>query len=297
MRSLVLGLVVAVVSCQQVVVDTGSPYDMAPTVISPVIPPTIALTLDIPSDGDVANSLSIQQFVQPIMTTIEGFRELTYGGGIRRRVLCSSNTVLTIQPLGAVVVTEAGEWTVLEHNSASTVSPVTITGGLVASTRYWVYAYDDAGAINFTASTTGPDVGMRYMTGNTDYAYVSTFYTDTVPNVLTYTQIDDYFKYLNFGAGANRVLIAGSAVVGTAVSLAGPVPPQALAVDFKAGWSSAADLATVRVTTTNSPILEQDTNVAGNAFFGHSLADGLQVEYIMSTGASALTLWISAFYI
>jgi hypothetical protein len=101
-----------------------------------------------------------------------------------------------------------------------------LSGGLVAATRYWVYAYENAGALAFAVSTTAPDAGLRYMTGNEAYYYVSTFYTDNTPDVITYTQSDNEYTYTVLSTvGGGNYLGAGSALVETQVTFSpGPVP-------------------------------------------------------------------------
>lgn len=270
------------------------------TPITPASPPTISTSLTGPADGEVANALSVNSVFQDLEDDAEAFRLLTYGGGIRRRVLCSSNTVLTIQPLGAVVVKSSlGVWTVFSHSAASTVSPVTITGGLVAG-RWWVYGYESGGALAFTASTTAPDVGLRYMNGDEKYVYITSFYVDAGPNVMTYTQDDNFYKYLEHIAG-NRVL---NGVVGPAVavtqSLAGPSPSQASSVLLRAEYAaSVVDSLELLTTTTNNRMWNMETTATGtpsSAYITHSLADGNQLDYSIGAATTALTLWVSGFW-
>lgn len=166
-----------------------------PTPISPAIPPTIPQSLTGPADGEVANALSVNSTFQDIENGIESFRQLTYGGGLRRRVTCTSNTSMTVQPLGAIVTKDAGVWSVISHVTPSIISPTAITGGLVASTRYWVYAYNNGGSVGFMATTTGPDAGLRYANGDESKQFVSTFYVNASSTVVTYTQNDAIYNY------------------------------------------------------------------------------------------------------
>lgn len=199
--------------------------------IIPASPPTIAVTVPAPSDGDTANAASLAQFVQPLENSAEAFRLLTYGGGIRRRVVCVDNNTMTIQPLGAIVVTLGGVWYALVHTTASTVSPTTMAGGsLTNSTRYWVYAYSAAGVLSFVADTTGPDVGLRYKNADTDKQYVTTFYVDSVGTVIPYEQNDNAYFYQDIDNNGNRVLSLGNATVQTTVALGNETPSQASSV-------------------------------------------------------------------
>jgi len=168
-----------------------------PTAITPSGPFYSATTnFNGPTDGEAANASSVNTPFGVISNSLEAQRLQTRGGGIRRRVLCTGNTSLTVYPLGAVAVTENTAWGVFAHNTASVLSPASLTGGLVADQRYWVYAFNDGGALGFTASTTGPDDGLRYKNGDTDFFYVTTFITDNAGNVCKYRQNDSEYEYL-----------------------------------------------------------------------------------------------------
>lgn len=210
--------------------EGGLPSGM-PTNIVPNAIPSIITTLPIPNDGEIANSASLAQFVSPLADDVEGYRKLTYGGGLRRKVVCDSNTNMVISPLGAVVIRVGGVWKVYTHTTATTVSPATISGGLAASTGYWVYAYDNAGALGFTASVIGPDTGFRYMSGNDAYFLVSYFSTDTLSNVVKYNQNDLEFR---FGPGSPTILSSGSSLVVTPLTTTPYVPTQATSLRYAA---------------------------------------------------------------
>jgi hypothetical protein len=206
---------------------------------SPIVPnaiPTILTTLPAPNDGDLANSASLTQFVTPLVDDVEAFRLLTYGGGMRRKVIGTDNTTMTIKPIGAVVIQTGGVWKAYAHTVTTTVNPTTMAGGaLAASTRYWVYAYDNAGALAFTVSTTAPDAGLRYMTGNTAYFYVSMFCTTGVANLMQYAQTDEEYVL----AAAN-VLTNGNAVVNTPIPISSCVPAQATRLRYRATINTSA---------------------------------------------------------
>ena len=86
---------------------------------------------------------------------------------------------MTIQPLGAVIVKVSGVWTAVPHSVATTIDPIALAGGsFAANTRYHVYANVVAGSIVWSVSTTAPDAGYRYKTGDEQYQFVSTFYAD-----------------------------------------------------------------------------------------------------------------------
>lgn len=206
---------------------TDLPYPMS-TTITPNAVPTITTSLPFPNDGEIANSASLTQFGTPLVDDLEAFRLLTYGGGMRRKVTCTGNTAMTIFPLGAVVVKSGGLWKTFTHTTSSAVDPTALAGGAIAaSTRYWIYAYDNAGTLAFTASTTGPDSGLRYMTGNASYFFVSTFYVNGASNILKYSQSDAEYMYSEPTA-ATALLVNGNATTLTGVNVVGAaIPSQA----------------------------------------------------------------------
>jgi hypothetical protein len=207
---------------------------------SPIVPnaiPSIVTTLPAPNDGDLANSTSLTQFVTPLVDDVEAYRLLTYGGGMRRRVVGQNSTTMTIYPLGAVVLRTGGTWKAYAHTVSTSVNPTNLAGGaLAASTRYWIYAYDNAGALDFTAVTTGPDANFRYMTGNTAYFFVSTFDTDPGGFLVAYSQTD-----LKFSVSTSQpILNAGSSLVTVAIPLGVSFPTQATRIEYRAQINATA---------------------------------------------------------
>ena len=82
----------------------GMPLAQAPSA-TPTFPSTIAP----PYDGDPLSATQLRvDDLTPLQNGVEAARLMLYGGGIKRRVKCSSNTVMAVQPLGAVLVTVGG---------------------------------------------------------------------------------------------------------------------------------------------------------------------------------------------
>lgn len=200
----------------------------------PATVPTFPATISPPYDGDPLSATQLRvDDLTPLQNGVEAARLLLYGGGIRRRVLCSSNTAMTVQPLGAVLVTVTGVWTVIADVSSHSLNPTTLAGSLANNTRYWVYVAIVAGVLTFSASTTGPDSGLFYMTGDTSKLYVTTFYTDASGNVLQYAQNDREYLYesrsaTGGGAVGNLMLDGGASTSYSAEPYTGAVPTQAM---------------------------------------------------------------------
>lgn len=265
---------------------------------NPSATPTFPATITPPANGDPLDAQQLNLDVEtPLQNGVEAARLLLYGGGIRRRVNCVSNTVLTLQPLGAVAVTTGGIWTTYKHLTPSTVSPAVISGGLLASTRYWVYAYSNAGSLDFIAVTISPDTGLKYQNGNTDFIYVSTFVTDASSNVLPYTQTDSKYTYLE--VTGTEILVAGNATAATPVPFGTLVPVGAGNATIRAAWSSTV-VTFVQIQTSSgaSGIFTFETTSTGNVSTSYVLAStgtGNQVQYRVGNVAATLNLTIAGF--
>ena len=221
--------------------------DSMATPITPASPTQIVQTFNAPADGDIATAASVNVAFQSLENSVEALRFLTYGGGFYPRVKATSNTVMTIQPLGAVVVKQAGVWAVVPHTVATTIDPLALAGGaFAANTRYYVYVNLVAGVITWSVSTTAPDAGWRYKTGDEQYQFVSTFYADTGPNLIPYTQSGKTYLTKKFST-ATVQLSGGNATVPTAVSFSTYVPTNASSVLLQIAFIPNADQASAYV--------------------------------------------------
>ena len=200
------------------------------TPITPASPTQIVQTFNAPADGDIANAASVNTGFQALENSVEALRYLTYGGGFYARVKATSNTVMTIQPLGAVVVKQLGVWTAVPHSVATTIDPLALAGGaFAANTRYYVYVNVVAGVITWSVSTTAADAGWRYKTGDEQYQFITTFYADAANNLLRYTQSGKTYQLEKFST-SNAQLTGGNAIVATAVAFTSFVPTGATSV-------------------------------------------------------------------
>ena len=292
---ILLSLIVLFASCVSPSGNMGAPQ-------SPSATPTFPATITPPANGDALNATTLNTDVEtPLQNGVEAARMLTYGGGLRRRLYCSSNTVMVIQPLGAVVATVAGVNTVVPWTSgAATIDPSALSGGLVANTRYWVYATAvlSAGVPVFVVSTNAPDTALKYSSATTDQMYVSTFYTDAGPNILLYSQVDNVYRYLDLGTG-NRFLNDGAATVLTAAPIGASLPTQAYIGTFAASWHSTVAGQLSVVNNGTGILLDEEatgTGTVSTAYFPWSAADGSgQVQYQVNNAATKLTLYVAGF--
>ena len=282
---------------------------------SPSATPTFPATITPPVDGDALSAPQLNIDVETkLQNGVEAARLQNYGGGIQRRVKCTGSGAgaLTIQPLGAIAVTVAGQWTVFpdltgsagERVTSGALNPTTLAGGaLSVSTRYWVYAFGSGGKIDFIASTVAPDAGLRYSSApSTDYLYVSTFVTDSAGAVTPYAQSGTTYWYNNDVASDALVLLsAGSALAPTAVPTNFSVPAGATSVCINVGLntSSAGRYARIRGVgggVSNEPLTMVDNGaVAYNQQVTFGQVGGTGFEYFVSNAATTLSVLTCGF--
>lgn len=279
-----------------------------PTPITPVTPFEITTTVTGPTDGDLANAASVNNAFTTLQNDVSGFQLLTYGGGLRRRVVASSDTVMDVHPLGAIVVKVAGVWTAIAHTSTTTIDPSALSGGLAASTRYYVYVAIVAGALTFSVSTTAPDAGLRYKTGDEQYQFVSTFFTSGAASLIPYTQDDNVYQYDTYpavggGTDANLFLDRGNAGGVVTVPFNASLPSGASSVLIKVAAEAAAGAATSAIGRNLAGGLQNiqaalyPTNGGGlTAFDTFTLTTiTLNVDYQNDAVTTRVSMWVAGF--
>lgn len=274
--------------------------------ITPAGAPVFPSTQNSPANGDPLDATQLRNDIEtPFLDGIEGARLLLYGGGFRRRVSATSNTVMVIQPLGAVMVKVAGQWQVVTHTVATTINPQTLAGGaFAASTRYYVYVNVVAGAIVWSVSTTAPDAGLRYKTGDEQYQFITTFFTDSSNNMLLYSQEDSEYLYSDAGAytgvDGNQLMDLGVATVNTNVPFTAglAVPAGASAVLFLAaiGAAGTAQACFIRPAGGNRGLsVQSDGTHASTAQGWMSLVSGYSFDYLTSNAGAPVNVWALGF--
>lgn len=273
---------------------------------SPSTTPTFPATITPPANSDPCDATQLNTDVEtPLQNGVEAARLLTYGGGLRRIVQATDNNTMVIQPLGAVIVTVAGAWTARANLSPSTIDPEALAGGaFAASTRYYVYVALVAGALTFSVSTTAPDAGRRYKTGDTQYQFVSTFYTNAAMNLLPYKQNDSEYIYssrtLAGAVDGNLILNNGTAAIVTTVSIGGSAPSTATGLLIQHQATATANFAysNAGFAVGNQEYIQSALNpwnasgLAGGCF---PLDYVSSIEYINDANTTHAFLWVAGF--
>lgn len=100
-------------------------------------------------------------------------------------------------------------------------------GNLANSMWYYVYAYDNAGSLDFEISQTAPNANLCTKSGDSTRIYLGCFRTLSTGAPIPLRMKRGRYVY-NFAGSAvadTRALNAGSATSNTAIDLAGLVPP------------------------------------------------------------------------
>lgn len=270
----------------------GMPLAQAPSA-TPTFPPTIAP----PYDGDPLSATQLRvDDLTPLQNGVEAARLMLYGGGIKRRVLGVSNTVLTISGL-AVLANLAGTWTVV-NLAAGSVNPTVLSGGLVNSTRYWVYVKISAGPTAAVIVTTdAPDAGLNYRTGDDSALWLSTFVVTSAGNLLTYTQSDLDFVYDRHAAD-DPLLSAGNATVNTTVALNYQIPALASSFSYFASTPSTVAGRQARILNPSGSVVTTiftDTGYTASMNGRMALPGAHQFNYYVDNAAQGLTVTATGF--
>lgn len=246
---------------------------MAGTPIVPPSPSPIPSSTTGPADGDLANAASVNVAFLDLMDGVLGLRLASYGRRERVSVSSFNGTSLTIGALGAVLLTSGGTtWYSFLNSTAQTVVAATAFGGALGnSTRYYLYAYNNAGTLDFIVNTTLPNASRTYENGNTDRAFITTFITDSAGIIVPFTHIGHDYNYgpktdFSVGGGSTILRVANVAATGTAtVTLSTLVIPS---------WALAATMNYYAYDTVSGYV--QDTGITAT---GYTTAGGLSNSF------------------
>ena len=190
------------------------------------------------ADGDDGNATNFNRPLEPLLDARAFVRTLAPGLLLWRGLFAvdtgGSNSSFTVRfsPLEAVVLPDgSGTLFVFESTAAEvTIGASKIDGGgnLSNSTWYYVYAYRNAGSLDYLISTTAPDVYLTFRNGAQTHRYLGCFVTNSTGAPIPMRAHKGRYLYRRSALANNQTralntsTVAGSA---TNVSLAGQVPP------------------------------------------------------------------------
>jgi hypothetical protein len=190
------------------------------------------------ADGDDGNATNFNRPLEPLLDARAFVRTLAPGLLLWRGLFAvdtgGSNSSFTVRfsPLEAVVLPDgSGTLFVFESTAAEvTIGASKVEGSvnLSNSTWYYVYAYRNAGSLDYLISTTAPDVYLTFRNGAQTHRYLGCFVTDSTGAPIPMRAHKGRYLYRRSALANNQTralntsTVAGSA---TNVSLAGQVPP------------------------------------------------------------------------
>lgn len=152
----------------------------------------------------------------------------------------NSSFTLTIGAIAALVLYNGTRYKTFAYGGG-TIGASKISGGgnLANSTRYYVYAYDKAGSLDFQIATDVPNANLSTKNASSQYRYLGTFLTDSSGNPLPFRCVRGRYRYSLTGMPSSindvRALNGtSSATSWTDVSLSSLVPSYARTVHLRA---------------------------------------------------------------
>lgn len=190
------------------------------------------------ADGDDGNATNFNRPLEPLLDARAFVRSLAPGMLLWRGLFAvdtgGSNSSFTVRfsPIEAVVLPDgSGTLYVFEGTAAETTigaSKVEGSVNLSNSTWYYVYAFRNAGSLDYLISTTAPDVYLTFRNGAQTHRYIGCFVTDSSGAPIPMRAHKGRYLYRRSALANNQTralntsTVAGSA---TNLSLAGQVPP------------------------------------------------------------------------
>lgn len=135
----------------------------------------------------------------------------------------NSSFTLTIGAIAALVLYNGTRYKTFAY-AGGTIGAAKISGGgnLANSTIYYVYAYDNAGSLDFQIATDVPNANLSTKNASSQYRYLGWFTTDSSGAPLPFIKRGRTYRFL-FGAIAStsvhRVITAGNVTSFTAVTV------------------------------------------------------------------------------
>lgn len=219
--------------------------------------------VSIPASGDARTAASVatafQELANRSLLALAGVEGIMRGvdeftvepGG------SSSSFTITVGGIQALVLARE-DGSVYEAfyyvTSSPTITEANVAGGVLAnSTRYYVYAFNDAGTLAFEIVTTAPRASRIHQSGSgagpQARRYLGTFVTNASGAPIPCRAIRGRYTFRRSALGATALrVIAGSATSWTSVDLSALIPPHArvASVELVAGSSGTAGSAQLR---------------------------------------------------
>jgi len=168
-----------------------------------------------PADADPLAAASVNGAFQAVADrTLLAWRGLNGVQGSRMQASCVDGANIVINAQTAIRFS-----TRVYETLVATSVPKGVT---VGSTTYYIYAWDNAGVLQFVVTTDAPNPGLRYRPGIPDQAFLTAFRTTPANNVRNFVQTAGKYLY----EAEVPILAAGVAVVFAPIAIS-DIPPYA----------------------------------------------------------------------
>jgi hypothetical protein len=279
--------------------------------ITPVLD---AGAVTVPDSGDARTAASVGTPFQTLANRV-GFAANTVASRIAWADEMSmapggsnSSFSLTIGAIQAISLARSdGSYRSYSANAA-TIGASKIEGGgnLANSTWYYVYAYDNAGAVDYLISTTAPRASRVYrnsVDGN-QYRYLGCFVTDSSGAPVPFRMHRGRYTFrLSSAANTTRVLNSGTAQASaTDVSLAAWIPSHARVARVQAiVTSSGGATLMILLTKGDADVSWRQQSADGTTTYGETDIETdssrvIQYTYNLGGGTGNASIRVAGFY-
>jgi hypothetical protein len=178
-----------------------------------------------PADGDTRNAASITQGEQPLADRTRFLLNASVG-----QLLWNARIRVAAVTTGIGVYIGAVESLLIGTSLLTQAAETEVTGTIPlagVSSWYYVYAYNNAGALALQVSLDAPDAALCWKSsGDLTHRYLGAFRTDGSGNPIYMTSSRGHCRWMTAPA-ARAALSAGSAIAATSVACAAYAPPHA----------------------------------------------------------------------
>lgn len=266
--------------------------------------PAFTNSITIPDDGDLAAAATVNN---PTRSEADMGLFLLQAIGLAPEstsdiyINSINGTTVNIGPISSIVVNENGNYKFISTVGASVVGVPQVEGGpaqFAANTWYYIYAYSNAGVLNFIIRTVPPDSWKMFALGSDVQRYIGCFKTDGAgpPAIIPFFMTRGKYSYLNV-----QSVGGGNATVESPITISAYVPPtsrqavlqyeytnSALPGSFRllsrAGTTGFLIPTRVGPATTDSGTLEM------------AVDDTQSIRYLVSAGTINITINVLGFY-
>lgn len=256
---------------------------------------TFSPTVTGPDDGDTRNAASVNSAFQSLANRTRRLLNAAVG-----HLLWNGRLRVAAVTTGIGVYVGAVESVVIGERLLSQAAETEVTGSIPLaglSSWYYVYAYDNAGALALQVSLDAPDAALVWKsTGDLTHRYLGCFRTDGSGNPIYMSTSRGTCRWMTAPA-VRAALSAGSATSATSVACAAYAPPHArlLCVTMLTMETGAAP-ATYSLSETTTGAVQVLHQVPASQSTTHAAelvcTSAQAIAYLCSTGDVDLTIYV-----